>query len=116
MFIPFSAHSSLLPLLGSSIIPELYHDEIRPSDPAGTNPISGSYLPHVVAMPDNGLGFQKVLDIRFPFKVVLSGLVVDTKKGNHLKAFALENERFGYANPGVLEAVEVFEGQPMVKG
>ena len=105
------AKSTVLPLIGTKVTPDLHHDFMWSSP---TPHIPGSSLPHKIQMSQSPFGFPGVLDIKFPEKIVLRGLVIDTIKGSHVQAFTLESAKFEHLDPMTMEPVQVKEDQTMV--
>ena len=57
---------------------------------------------------------DKTLDIRFPAKMVLKGLRIETLKEKYLKSFYVEYTKLDYVSPDQLATVELQPSQPIV--
>ncbi len=73
-----------------------------------------STLPLHVELGSDDFGTEKYLDIRFPFKIVLKGLIIDTDRTKYLKSFTLQTAENDYLHRGVLTDIEYMTGTPIV--
>lgn len=58
---------------------------------------------------------EKTLDIRFPGKMVLKGLRIETLKEKYLKSFYVEYTKLDYVSPNDFSAVELKPNNPIVR-
>ncbi|TRY78483.1 hypothetical protein TCAL_13095 [Tigriopus californicus] len=86
------------------------------------------YSPHLITNPQSFLGIgrhhiglshdsyqtQKYLDIRFPHKIIIKALLIETVKEKYVKSFKMKTSSLDFIKPGDLEYIKFYKDAHMV--